>query len=131
MKDFGHFWSLFSNFDWLTLSAISSQFSPLFQWFPAFAAPTTYRSNHRNCFIKIGVLENFEEFTGKHLRQSHFSNKVAGLRLATLWKRRLWHRCFPVNFVKFSRTPVWKNSSGWLRLSYHHICFNVCFPCSP
>ena len=25
-------------------------------------------------------------------------NKVVGLRLATLLKKRLWHRCFPVNF---------------------------------
>ena len=32
-------------------------------------------------------------------------NKIADLRLATLLKERLWHRCFPVNFVKFLRTP--------------------------
>ena len=32
-------------------------------------------------------------------------NKVADLRPATLLKRRLWHRCFPVNFVKFLKTP--------------------------
>ena len=32
-------------------------------------------------------------------------NKVAGLRPATLLKKWLWHRCFPVNFVKFLRTP--------------------------
>ena len=37
--------------------------------------------------------------------QSLFFNKVAGLRPATLLKKRLWHRCFPVNFVKFIRTP--------------------------
>ena len=22
-----------------------------------------------------------------------------------LWKKRLWHMCFPVNFAKFLRTP--------------------------
>ena len=27
-------------------------------------------------------------------------------RLATLLKRRLWRRCFPVNFSKFPRTPL-------------------------
>ena len=32
-------------------------------------------------------------------------NKVAGLRPAPLLKKRLWHRCFLVNFVKFLRTP--------------------------
>ena len=26
------------------------------------------------------------------------------LRSATLLKKRLWHRCFPVNFLKFVRT---------------------------
>ena len=34
--------------------------------------------------------------------------KVAGLRPATLLKKRLWHRCFPVNFAKFLRTPFFK-----------------------
>ena len=32
-------------------------------------------------------------------------NKVAALRPATLLKKILWHRCFPVNFEKFLRTP--------------------------
>ena len=56
-------------------------------------------------FCKKGVLRNFVKFTEKHLRQSLFFNKVAGLRPATLLKKRLWHRCFPVSFVKFLRTP--------------------------
>ena len=30
---------------------------------------------------------------------------LLGLRPATLSKKRLWHRCFPVNFAKFLRTP--------------------------
>ena len=34
-----------------------------------------------------------------------FFNKVADVRPATLLKKRLWHRCFPVNFAKFIRTP--------------------------
>ena len=41
-------------------------------------------------------------------------NKVAALRPATLLKRRLWHRCFPVNFAKFLRTPFLQNTSGQL-----------------
>ena len=53
------------------------------------------------------VLRNFIKFTGKHLCQSLFFNKVAGLGIgpATLFKKRLWHGCFQVNFVKFLRTP--------------------------
>ena len=45
------------------------------------------RSSHRRCSVKKGVLRNFAKFTGKHLCQSLFFNKV------------------PVNFAKFLRTP--------------------------
>ena len=63
------------------------------------------RSSQRRCSVRKGVLRNFTKFTGKHLCQSLFFNKVVGPRPATLLKKRLWHRCFPVNFVKFPRTP--------------------------
>ena len=63
------------------------------------------RNSRQEVFCKKGVLRNFAKFTGKHLCQSLFFNKVAGLRPATLLKKRLWHRCFPVNFAKFLRTP--------------------------
>ena len=36
--------------------------------------------------------------------ESLLLNKVTGLRSATLFKKRLWHRCFPVNFAKFVTT---------------------------
>ena len=68
------------------------------------------------------VLKNFTRFTGKHLRWSLFFNKVAGLRPATLLKKRLWYRCFPVDFGKFLRTSCFKNTAkrssvsfGWER----------------
>ena len=64
-----------------------------------------FRSSHRRCSVKKGVLRNFSKFTGKHLCQSLFCNKVAGLTLQLYKKKRLWHRCFPVNFAKFLRTP--------------------------
>ena len=47
----------------------------------------------------------FKKGKGKHLCQSLFLNKVAGLRPTTLLKKRLWHRSFQANFVKFFRTP--------------------------
>ena len=61
-------------------------------------------SSHRGCPVRKGVLRNFAKLTGKHLCQSLFFNKVGGLRPETLLKKRLWHRCFPVNFAKFLRT---------------------------
>ena len=38
----------------------------------------------QRCSVKTGVYENFAKFTGKHLCQSLFFNKVAGLRLGKL-----------------------------------------------
>ena len=52
-----------------------------------------------------GVFRNFTEFTRKHLCQSLFFINVAGLKPATLLKNRLLHRCFPLNFAKFLKTP--------------------------
>ena len=69
-------------------------------------------------FCKKGVLRNFAKFTGKHLCQSLFSNKVASLTPATLLKKRLWHRCFPVNFAKFLRTPFFTEQPPWVPLEY-------------
>ena len=37
--------------------------------------------------------------------------------LETLIKKRLWHGCFPVNFVEFLRTSFLQNTSGRLLLS--------------
>ena len=43
-----------------------------------------YRSCHRRCSTKKCVLENFAKIQGKTPVQSLFSNKVTGLRPATL-----------------------------------------------
>ena len=68
--------------------------------------------------MKKGVPRNSAQFKGKHLCKSLFFNKVAGLRPASLLKKRPWHRCFPVNFAKFLRTPFLQNTSGRLLLAY-------------
>ena len=57
-----------------------------------------FRSSRPEVFCKKGVLRNF----------------------ATLLKKRLWYRCFPVNFAKFLTTPILHNTSG--RLLYFHRC---------
>ena len=51
--------------------------------------PCTRQKQPPEVFRKIGVLRNFAKFTGKHLCQSLFFNKVVGLRPATLLKRKL------------------------------------------
>ena len=39
---------------------------------------------------------------------------------ATLLKESLWHRCFPVNFAKFLRTPFFTKHLQWLLLIQKH-----------
>ena len=44
-----------------------------------------FRSSHPGVFCKKGVHRNFPKLTRKHLCQSLFLNKVAGLRLAQVF----------------------------------------------
>ena len=87
--------------------------------------PYTNRGSHQKCSVKKGVFRNFDKFTEKHLCQSFFFNKVAGLRPETLLKKRLWHRCFPVNFEKFLRTTFLQNNSGRMLL-YEYTDQDLC-----
>ena len=61
---------------------------------------TGCRSSHQRCSIKEAVLKNFAIFSEKRPMLESFQNKVAGLRLATLSKKRFQHRCFPVSIFQ-------------------------------
>ena len=76
------------------------------------------RSSHRRCPVRKGILRNSAKFTGKHLCQGPFFDKVAP-QPATLLKERPWHMFFHVNFVKFLRTPSLQNTSERLLLQIH------------
>ena len=73
---------------------------------------------------KICCKKVLQKFTGKHLCRNHFLNKVTDLQGAPLLKKRLWHRCFPVNFVKFVRKPILKSICERLLL-FCHLCSAV------
>ena len=74
-----------------------------FEKFIKNAEAVTQRCSIKKIFLEISQ-ENFtEKFTGKH---------CAGLRPATLLKKRPWHRCFCANFVKFQRTPFPKEKAA-------------------
>ena len=60
------------------------------------------KSSRPGVFGKKGVLRNFTKFTGKHLCQILYFNKVAGLRR------------IPVNFAKFLKTPFLIEHHRWL-----------------
>ena len=73
------------------------------------------RSSHRRCSKKKFVFRNFPKFTGICLCQSlFFKKRDSRLRPATLLKKSLWHRCFPVNFAKFLRITFLQNTYGRL-----------------
>ena len=75
----------------------------------------TNRSIHRRCSVKKGVLNNFANFTGKHICRSHFLLKLQAEDFYN--KKRLQHWCFPVKCVKFIRTLILKNICKRLNIS--------------
>ena len=66
-----------------------------------------FRSSFPEVFCEKRILKNFAKFTGKHLCHSLFFNKIA----CSFIKKRLWYRCFPVNFVKFLKTPFFHKTA--------------------
>ena len=71
-----------------------------------------FRSSRPKVFSKKGVLRNFTKFTGKHLCQGLFFNKVAGLRPSKLLKKETLIQVFSCEFCEiskstfFHRTPM-------------------------
>ena len=60
------------------------------------------------CSVRKDVPKNFKKFTGKHLHQSLFFNKVAGFRPATLLKKETLAREISKNtfFTEHLRTTA-------------------------
>ena len=75
------------------------------------------RSSRPEMFCKKGIYGNFTKFSVKHHFQSLFFYKLAALRPATLLKKRVWHKRFPVNFAKFLRTSFLTEHFRWLLLN--------------
>ena len=76
-----------------------------------------YRSRRSQMFFKIGVLKNFAIFTGKHLCWSLFLIQLqAQAQACKFIRKRLQHRCFPVNIAKFLKTASFTEHLQWLLL---------------
>ena len=56
------------------------------------------RNSHRRCFINIYVKIRRSTPVPESLNRSLL---IKGLKAATLLTKRLWYRCFPVNFAHF------------------------------
>ena len=74
------------------------------------------KSTHSQMFFRIGVLKNFAKFKGKQLSRSLFLIKLQASRLATLLKKELQLRCFPLNTAKFLGTALLIEHFRWLLL---------------
>ena len=57
------------------------------------------RSSHRRCSVRKDVLRNYAKFTGRHLCQSLFFNKVPGLRP----KKETLAQVFSCEFCEISK----------------------------
>ena len=68
----------------------------------------------QRCSVKKVLLE---------ISQSSQENIKNFKRGSTLLKKRLWHRCFSVNFAKFRRTPFFTEHLRWLLL---HVNLHKC-----
>ena len=69
-------------------------------------------------FIRLGVAEAV-------VQRCSIKKVFLEIRPATLLKKRLWHKCFPVNFAKFLRTPFFIEQPWWLLLELQIVTFSV------
>ena len=75
-----------------------------------------YRSSHRRCSIKKGVLENFAKFTGKHLWFEKFSR-------TTFFYRAVLDDCFWLFHATF---PKWGTANSvWTTLDEYSVSRNT------
>ena len=74
------------------------------------------RGHSSEAAAKKGVFKNFSKFSRKHLCQSLFFNKVAGLKPATLLKRDM-AQVFLYEFYKIFKSSFFIKHLRWLRLT--------------
>ena len=74
------------------------------------------RSSRLQMFFKISVLK-------KTSVAEFLFNKVTALKARNFIKKKLQHRCFPVNIAKFLRTTFFTEHLKWLFLRCTGYCF--------
>ena len=67
--------------------------------------------------LEKGFLKNFAIFTGKHLCWSLILIKLQALMPSNFSKKRLQHRCFPMNFAIFLRKAFFREQLRWIFLN--------------
>ena len=79
------------------------------------------RSSHLRCSMKKLFLKFCNIYRKTPVLESLF-DEVAGLKTCNFIKKRLQHRCFSVNILKFLRTPILKNICQRLRSNKTIFC---------
>ena len=92
-------------------------YSELFQFLCILVEGYQYRSSRPDVLFKKVVLKGLSKFIGKHLCQSLFFNKVAGLRPATKIKKGNMTQVFSCEFCQILKYAFFKGHLRWLPLS--------------
>ena len=83
--------------------------------------PRSEKHNHTGTeavALRCSVRKVFLEICQNPLENTCARNSfLIKLHAQALLKKSLWHRCFPVNFAKFLRTPFFTEHLRWLLLS--------------
>ena len=98
---------------WKPFSHLSQSYKPHYKilalWWKTSLIVKDWLSLHHRCSIKkvfLDISQNSQENTCARV------SFLMKLRPATLLKKWLWHRCFPVDCVKILRTLFSQNTSG-------------------
>ena len=78
-----------------------------------FLKSALFTINYLKIIYKLCKTINSHTYSEKEFRRWRSSRPQA----CNLLKGRLWHRCFPVNFAKFLRTPFLIKHLRWLLLT--------------
>ena len=84
----------------------------------------------RRCFVKEVFFEISQNSQENTCARASFSIKLQAsgfiFKKTILLKNSLWHRCFPLNFVKFLGTPSYRTppvaDSVSLSFDFHSVC---------
>ena len=82
------------------------------------------KSNHmfpESCFFQKQPPDVF--FKKKVLFEISQNSQENTFARSSFLKKKLWHRCFPVNFAKFLRTPFLQKTSGRLLLFFLNLTY--------
>ena len=104
--------------EWLIINVLVRRFKVLLISIAAIllGLEKTFRSSHPRCYVKKVFLKISQNSHENTCARVSFLIKLQARGLLLL-KKRLWHRCFLVNFAKFLRTPFFIEHVWWLLLN--------------